>query len=1558
MDRQMTRMEHINSWFSRLWAALVLPGDEVKEQGHRRQASLVAGIALLLAVLSVLGTIGSIAANGLVTFGSYLQITLAAVSIPAYFLGRSRRYMVGAWLLVIVLFFLGYADAFGSETPEQAVLYYAPFAFVMAVGLFSWRQLTVLTVIAAGTAMFLPMFGPQFSMVVVMTIFGLLISVGSLAIAVVSVRDAVEDAHHKELKSMNAQMQEITNQMEQRVHERTLDLSLAAEVGRRISALQDLGVLLETSVQLIADRFQLYYTQIYLVDRTGRSLILRAGTGEVGKELLRLNHRLPIDLSSINGSAALERRPVIVSDTAHSPTFRPHPLLPQTRSELAIPLISGDRVLGVLDLQSSTPGALSESELPVFDTLAAQLATALVNAELFDRVERSYKEMEMRGRSAVRQGWDEYLDAIEQKDRIAYAFDLLETTPLADPIEPVQDDCGMYVPIKIAGEPVGALQLAGESAWLPADREIADQVASLVAQRIENLRLLQQADRFRREAEATLRRLTHEEWDTFLAEDRGEMAFQYMDGLVVPAEQNGNGNHPALAFDIKVQNEPVGAIALEGIEQLPTEDAELAETVSSVLGSHLENLRLYSTAQQELVVRQRAEQALKDSITQIQESERLTRTVIDSTPDWIFIQDRNHRYRLVNQGYATSRHILPEDFIGKDDIELGYPEHVVKGSPEMGIRGIWPDNNVVFQTGEPHYLPNEPVMVDGAMHLFSMLKTPLRDAQGEVIGILVYARDVTERESILQQTARLYSASRRFADAHSLDDVVATVCESLSLPDFNRAALMLFEMDEQGSLVSTSVAANWHNGNGIPPFPVGLRLTDPTVLETFSGLIAREPIFKEETDEGARQEGVVSGVSMPLWIGDRFLGLITLQSEVEHRFTEEEKQSAAALSQQAAVAVESRLLFQETIDSEARFRETSKQLASALDAAKMANWEFDVASGEFIFNDTFYRYLRTTAEEMGGYRVPAPVYASRFVHPDDGAEMGASMAVALNTPDPNFTQELSSRTILADGEIRWTVVRIAIEKDAEGRTVRIIGANQDVTEQHLAEVETQQLLERTLASETLFRETSNQLSEALRVSRMGNWELDLETLMFTFNDEFYAMLRTTAEAEGGYQMHVSTYAQKFAHPDDASLVAEETRKAIETTDPNYTSNVVHRFYYADGTMGYLRVMITVVKDENGKTIKTRGANQDITEQHLASEQIESQRRVLQAVLDNMPVAVLAKDAKTYEFVMWNKAAERLFGIPSDAVIGKTDFDFYPIEQAEAFRAADAEVLEKRSLVDVPEEKATGSDGQVRILHTVKAPVVDEDNQPVLLLVVTEDITEARKTQELIAKRATELARVAEVATTVATIQSPDEMLQTVVDLTQQAFDLYHAHVYLLDENNKRLVLTKGAGEVGRKMVAEGRSLSLDIEKSLVARAARTRSGVIVNDVRLDPDFLSNPLLPDTRSEMAVPMIAGDRLLGVLDIQDEVIERFSHEDANIMTTLAAQVAVSLQNARSYARAQRQAEREALINAISERIQATNSVENALQVAVREIGRALGAQHTAVRLGLERKSEDAS
>lgn len=150
------------------------------------------------------------------------------------------------------------------------------------------------------------------------------------------------------------------------------------------------------------------------------------------------------------------------------------------------------------------------------------------------------------------------------------------------------------------------------------------------------------------------------------------------------------------------------------------------------------------------------------------------------------------------------------------------------------------------------------------------------------------------------------------------------------------------------------------------------------------------------------------------------------------------------------------------------------------------------------------------------------------------------------------------------------------------------------------------------------------------------------------------------------------------------------------------------------------------------------------------------------------------------------------------------------------------------------------------------------------------------------------------------------------------------------------------------MVSEKHKIPLNREQSLVARAARNREGVVVNDVTEAPDFLPNPLLPDTRAEMAVPMIVADKVIGVLDVQSETIGRFTEVDVNIQTTLASQVVVALQNARSFAQSQQQAERETAVNLITQKIQSATSVEATLQIAARELGHALGRKSTMVMI----------
>jgi putative methionine-R-sulfoxide reductase with GAF domain len=229
--------------------------------------------------------------------------------------------------------------------------------------------------------------------------------------------------------------------------------------------------------------------------------------------------------------------------------------------------------------------------------------------------------------------------------------------------------------------------------------------------------------------------------------------------------------------------------------------------------------------------------------------------------------------------------------------------------------------------------------------------------------------------------------------------------------------------------------------------------------------------------------------------------------------------------------------------------------------------------------------------------------------------------------------------------------------------------------------------------------------------------------------------------------------------------------------------------------------------------------------------------------------------------------------------------------------------------------------------------------------------------EDVRRRAAELATVAEVSTATSTILEVKNLLQEVVDLTKERFSLYHSHIYLLDEAGENLVLASGAGEPGRQMVAEGRSIPLNREQSLVARAAREQKGVTVNDVTQAPDFLPNPLLPDTRSELAVPMIVGGKVIGVFDVQSDVVGRFTDSDINIQTTLAAQVATSIQNVRSFEQSKTEADFEALVNTIGQKIQRAATVEDTLQTAIRELGLALGAKRVKANIGNGNGSNEA-
>lgn len=316
--------------------------------------------------------------------------------------------------------------------------------------------------------------------------------------------------------------------------------------------------------------------------------------------------------------------------------------------------------------------------------------------------------------------------------------------------------------------------------------------------------------------------------------------------------------------------------------------------------------------------------------------------------------------------------------------------------------------------------------------------------------------------------------------------------------------------------------------------------------------------------------------------------------------------------------------------------------------------------------------------------------------------------------------------------------------------------------------------------------------------------------------------------------------------------------------------------------------IFLIRDETGKPLYVASTVTDISEQKRTATELEARLQELAALQ-----RIMSREGwKTYQSSQTEEVQGYIF---ADDIVRPLQFHQDTVEEKS--------VTENGHSVAKPMTVHGEVIGTLGIVDDPDHPLAAEDEA--FLNSIAQQVAEALERARLLEqahKRAVELEAVSQVGTVVSTVHNVEKLLQTVVDLTKSRFNLYHAHIYLLNDSGDTLNLAAGAGDVGRQMVKQGWHIERSKVDSIVAQAARTRQGVIANDVRQSPNFLPNPLLPDTRSELAVPLLTGDEVLGVLDVQSDVVNRFTEEDVHIQITLASQVAVALQNANLYQQTQ--------------------------------------------------------
>ncbi len=617
------------------WQWLVDPVTMITEAGERRQARLVSSILLVVMLAMSFG----VAANTFIINGPVAARILAGsvfVLGVAYILTRTRHYRLGVPLLLAVTALYSILSVIiGNNYSSEGLLTIFIFnilAILLSSTLASFRTTIFLSAANFLSLLLIPLFIPAilYGNMVMPLIFNGVVSVVILVLT--RHRNQVEKDHLSEEDKINNALQASNATLQTSIaalDARTRDLNLAIEVGRSVSQVRALDVMLTDAAELIRKQFDLYYVQVYLTNPSQTVLILQSGTGTVGEELLQRSHQLPLNTASINGRAAIEKKSVVISDTKSSSTFKPNPLLPDTRSEMAVPLMIGERVVGVLDMQSEQSGSLSQDILPAFEALAGQLAIAIQNANFLAETQQARAEVEAQARRLSRANWVDYLDAIHKPEEIGFVFEQNKIAPMPsdEQSQSKTNDNALTAPITVTGEFLGNLvvEMEGQS---PISRtsELVNTVARQVAQQIESLRLLDSAERYRAEAEEASRRITHEGWKDYMNANTSEgISYIYDLKEVRPFDQveGQQAESSGFSLPLKVHDETVGRLVVHGFEAGDSEALELTNAVAERLGSHIESLRLSKQTEQALATTQKLaerEQALRQITSAVRSS--------------------------------------------------------------------------------------------------------------------------------------------------------------------------------------------------------------------------------------------------------------------------------------------------------------------------------------------------------------------------------------------------------------------------------------------------------------------------------------------------------------------------------------------------------------------------------------------------------------------------------------------------------------------------------------------------------------------------------------------------------------------------------------------------------------------------------------------------------------------------------------------------------------------------------------------------------------------------
>lgn len=342
---------------------------------------------------------------------------------------------------------------------------------------------------------------PHPAMNYIITFTGYIVSTLIFQTAISSVSKQLAESRAREQK-----IQELTENLEQRIQQRTLELDkrsmqleAASLIARTIAEIHGQKEILETIVEQITERFNFYHTGIFLVDTNKEFVVLEAASSEGGKKMIRHGHKLAIGRQGIVGLAAYQKRPRIAQDVGSDAIFFSNPDLPETHSEMALPLLARNRLVGILDIQSKEHNAFSTEDVSTLQIMTDQIALAIENARLLNESRSAIDELQTITTENISGTWKERLGQL----RKGYTYSSAGISPMSISDDhnanlPKSDSHTIRIPVALRGQRIGQLSLTrkfNESPWTEAEQEMADKISIQVALAIENARLLEESQR-------------------------------------------------------------------------------------------------------------------------------------------------------------------------------------------------------------------------------------------------------------------------------------------------------------------------------------------------------------------------------------------------------------------------------------------------------------------------------------------------------------------------------------------------------------------------------------------------------------------------------------------------------------------------------------------------------------------------------------------------------------------------------------------------------------------------------------------------------------------------------------------------------------------------------------------------------------------------------------------------------------------------------------------------------------------------------------------------------